>query len=203
MYKSALQHFKSADPLLYLAGITQEIEILTSNDYFASLCREIIGQQLAGAAARKIYERFVKLFPNQYLNSNFLNTIDEQTIRDVGCSWAKVRSLKNLAQKVNNRTINLEIIDQLDNEAVVLELTKVKGIGPWTAEMFLMFALGREDVFAPSDLGLRNAIVRLYKLKTTPTPQQMLEISKKWQPYRTYASLILWNSLDNLVIPEI
>ena len=198
MYKNALKHFKTTDPILYKAALKLEpITIEKSTDYFASLCREIVGQQLAGAAARKIFERFVNLFPDKKLSIEFLLSIPEDKIREVGCSWAKVRSLKDLAQKVTDGTVDLKTIDDLDHEAVVLTLTKVKGIGPWTTEMFLMFALGREDVFSPGDLGLRNGIAKLYKLKEKPTPQEMLESSEKWKPYRTYASLILWNFLDN------
>jgi len=88
------------------------------------------------------------------------------------------------------------MLDELDNGAVVEELTKVKGIGPWTAEMFLMFSLAREDVFSYGDLGLRKAIQKLYKLKKEPTNKQMEQITKKWSPYRTYASRILWKSLE-------
>lgn len=198
MYKNALDHFQRVDPILYKAALKlKPEEIEKSSDYFASLCREIVGQQLAGAAARKIFERFVQLFPKKKLSATCLMSIPEQAIRDVGCSWAKVRSLKDLAQKVDSGTLNLKTIDDLDHEGVVLELTKVKGIGPWTAEMFLMFALGRQDVFSPGDLGLRNGIAKIYKLSEKPTPQEMLNLSEKWKPYRTYASLILWNKLDN------
>lgn len=197
MYKDALSHFKRADPILYKVALKMEpLELEKSSDYFVSLCREIIGQQLSGRVADVIFERFTNLSPRKTITPSKLLKLSDQTIRDIGTAWAKVRSLKDLAQKVEDGALNLKTIDQLDNEGVVLELTKVKGIGPWTAEMFLMFALARPDVFSPGDLGLKNAVFKLYKLKEKPTPQVLLDISHKWSPFRTYASMILWRSLE-------
>jgi DNA-3-methyladenine glycosylase II len=110
-------------------------------------------------------------------------------------SHAKVNSLKDLSQKIENGEIILEEIEQKDNETIISELTRVKGIGPWTAEMFLIFALNREDVFSFGDLGLKNAIKKIYNLQDIPN----LEIEKiisKWSPYKSYACRILWRSLD-------
>lgn len=197
MFAEALNHFKNADRKLFKVAQNMEpFEIEKSDDYFRSLCREIIGQQLSGTVARVIFERFIKLFPNQTITTQETIKLTEEQIRGTGASWAKTRFIRDLAQKVADKTLDLEKLEELDNESVVLELIRVKGIGPWTAEMFLMFALGRADVFSPGDLGLRNAVAKLYKLKTKPTPQELLDISHKWSPYRTYASLILWQSLE-------
>ena len=122
--------------------------------------------------------------------------IPDQKIRDAGLSWAKVKYLKDLADKVKNKVIHLEKLDTLSNEEVITELTKVKGIGPWTAEMFLMFTLGREDVFSHGDLGLKNAIKKLYGFKKDPTRKQVEKIIARWTPYKTYACRILWKSLE-------
>lgn len=196
MFDKALKHFKKTDPLLYQAALRLDsFEIEHSNDYFVSLCREIVGQQLSGKVASVIFERFINLFPKRKITATYLSKIPDQTIRDIGCAWSKVKYLKDLASKVNNKTLDLKNIDTKTNETVVEELLQVKGIGPWTTEMFLMFALGREDIFSPGDLGLKNAMKKLYK--TELTNQEIVEISKKWSPYRTYACMILWQSLDN------
>lgn len=201
MYSNALKHFKNVDPILYnLALPLKPIQLTPSDNLFLSLCREIAGQQLSGKAARTIFERFIKLFPHATPTPNLVLKIPDQQIRDAGMSWGKVRFIKDLSEKIMDKSLNLEQLRTLDNEAVALELTKVKGIGPWTAEMFQMFALAREDVFSPGDLGLKNAIKKWYNVSEKPTSQELLEISHKWSPYRTYASLILWNSLDNLNI---
>lgn len=201
MYKNALEHFKNVDTILYnLALPLEPIELNPSDNLFLSLCREIAGQQLSGKAARTIFERFTKLFPEDTPTPNFVLKISDQQIRDAGMSWGKVRFIKDLSEKIVDKSLDLEQLRTLDNEAVALELTKIKGIGPWTVEMFQMFALAQEDVFSLGDLGLKNAIKKWYPVSEKPTSQELLEISRKWSPYRTYASLILWNSLDNLNI---
>lgn len=197
MYTKALAHFKNADHILYnVAKKIPPVEIKTSSHLFVSLCREIVGQQLSGRVARVIFDRFVNLFPNQIITPEHTVTLAEEEIRNIGASWSKAKFIKDLAQKVSQKEIDLESLREESNETVVERLTRVKGIGPWTAEMFLMFALGREDVFSPGDLGLRNAIMKLYNLNKRPTPQELEKISFKWAPYRTYASLILWESID-------
>lgn len=193
----ALKHFKKVDPILYEIAIRVEpFEFKKSNDYFVSLTREIIGQQLSGRVADVIFERFENLFPKRKITAKHLLTIPDQKLRDVGTSWGKVSFLKDLAQKVLNGEVNLKTIDNLENEEVVELLLKVKGIGPWTAEMFLMFALNRPDVFSAGDLGLKNAIVKLYKLKDKPSNEELIKISSKWSPHRTTACRILWGSLE-------
>lgn len=197
MNKKAIDHFKKVDPILYKLAIKiSPLDIQKSNDYFVSLTREIIGQQLSGRVADVIFERFKNLFPKKKISAKYLLTIPDQKLRSVGTSWGKVSFLKDLSQKVVNEEINFKTIDNLENEEVIKVLLKVKGVGPWTAEMFLMFALGRPDVFSAGDLGLQNAIIRLYKLNGKPDKEKLLEISSKWSPHRTIASRILWRSLD-------
>lgn len=198
--KHIITHFKKTDPILHSTILKFEsLDFLTlskSDDYFKSLCREIIGQQLAGAAARKIFDRFEKLFPSKKITPDAILKIPDQKIRDAGPSWSKVRFIKDLAQKVKTKQLNLKKLDDLENHLVAQELRKVKGIGPWTAEMFLMFSLAREDVFSHGDYGLQKAIKKLYKFKREPTKNQVEKLSLKWAPYRTYACLILWKSHD-------
>ncbi len=197
MRKDIVTHFAKADPAMY--SLIQKVSLdplVPSNDFFRSLCREIIGQQLAGNAAHAIFTRFIKLFPKGRITAKKLLTLPDDAIRSAGLSWAKVRSLKDLANNVVKKHIQLQSLVTLSNEDVIKELVKVKGIGPWTAEMFLMFSLAREDVFSLGDLGLQNAIQKLYNLKRKPTQKQLISLSRKWSPYRTYACLLLWESID-------
>lgn len=197
MRKDIVTHFAHADPKIHL--LIQKISLeplVPSHDFFRSLCREIIGQQLGGKAADAIFTRFLTLFPRGRVTAQKLITLSDDAIRAVGTSWAKMRSLKDLADKVVNKNIYLQSLSSLSNEDVTKELTKVKGIGPWTAEMFLMFSLAREDVFSFGDLGLQNAIQKLYSYRRKPTRKQLISLSRTWAPYRTYACLLLWQSLD-------
>jgi DNA-3-methyladenine glycosylase II len=111
-------------------------------------------------------------------------------------SWGKIKYVKDLSYRVLDGSLHLSKLDNMSNEEVIVELVAVKGIGPWTAEMFLMFSLARPDVFSFGDLGLKNAIKNLYGVEDV-TVEYMEKLSKKWSPYRTYAALILWETLDN------
>lgn len=201
MQKHIVEHFRTRDPILHDAflrttSLHNNFLLKKSDDYFVSLCREIIGQQLNDKVANTIFARFKKLFPKGKISAESLLKLTDQAIRDIGPSWSKVRFLKDLADKITSKTLDLIDLDQLDNENVVKELMKVKGIGPWTAEMFLMFALAREDVFSHGDYGLRRAIKLIYPFKREPTKNQIERLSQKWIPYRTYACIILWESLE-------
>ena len=201
MYKKALAHFKKTDPILHSIGLQIEPFQITSRekveDHFFALCGEIVGQQLSGKAANTIFNRFVSLFPDKKVTPEQTLKIPDVAIRAAGTSWAKVRYIKDLAQKTLTQDIHLEQISKLKDREVIAELTKIKGIGAWTAEMYLMFTLGRPDVFSFGDLGLQNAIQKVYKMKKKPTIKQMEKLVKKWTPFRTYAAMILWKSLDN------
>lgn len=193
------KHFQNVDKNLYtLACLFDDISIQHSENYFLSLCREIITQQLAGGAARAIFGRFEMLFVKEKITPELVLSLADETIRSTGASWAKVRYIKDLARCVATKTIHLTKIHELSDKEVIQELIKVKGIGPWTAEMFLMFSLGREDVFSYGDLGLRHAMQKLYTLKKEPTIKQMERITSKWSPYRTYGALLLWRSIDTV-----
>ena len=196
MYQKALKHFKKADPVLFNIAKSQTPFVLeTSPDQFVRLVRAIVGQQLSVKAAQTIFGRFEKLFKNGITASKLLKLKDDD-IRACGISYPKIKYIKDLAQKVNDKELLLETLTNAPEEVVILELTKVKGIGVWSAEMFLMFALGREDVFSAGDMGLQNAMIKLYGLKK-PTKEELIKRSEKWKPYRTYACRILWQSLDN------
>jgi DNA-3-methyladenine glycosylase II len=168
-------------------------------NHFRSLVVAIANQQLSGKAADTILKRFVTLFhPKKFPTPQEVLTMSTAKMRKVGLSRMKVSFLKDLSKKILNKTVDFKKMDQWTDEEVIEHLVRVKGIGVWTAEMFLMFSLGREDVFSYGDLGLRNAMQKLYKMKQHPTPRQAEKISAKWKPYRTLASLYLWASVDNV-----
>jgi DNA-3-methyladenine glycosylase II len=198
MDKEILQHFKKVDPVLYDAYMQlADQELMTIHvptDHFSALCREIIGQQLSTKVARVIFERFKNLFPKENITSTYLMGIKQETLRAIGMSNSKALFLLDLAQKVENKEISFAKLQKLDDEGVIRELVQVKGIGPWTAEMFLIFSLGREDVFSFGDLGLKNAIKKIYGL-TNATNADIAKIVIKWSPYKSYACRILWKSL--------
>ncbi|OGH13083.1 MAG: hypothetical protein A2687_00275 [Candidatus Levybacteria bacterium RIFCSPHIGHO2_01_FULL_38_26] len=200
MTKKILNHFEKVDIILFNASKKYgNFEIITPKEpkeYFVSLCDEIVSQQLSRKVADVIFDRFKKIFTNGKITAEHVLKLKHEDLRATGMSNSKVKFIMDLASRVYNREVDLEKLVLLENDKVVTELTKIKGIGPWTAEMFLMFTLGREDVFSHGDLGLRNAIKKLYVLDN-PTKEYVGELSLKWSPYRTYACRILWNSLEN------
>lgn len=196
MTKKARGHFKKHDPILYsyIEKIEWKEHVLSEN-LFEDLCESIISQQLSLKASSTIFDRFKKLFKGQITPEKLLKINDEK-IRDCGISYSKVKYLKDLAAKVHRKELNLSELDKLPDEQVIEELIKVKGIGRWTAEMFLMFALGREDIFSHGDLGLRRAIQKMYGFKKEPSVKQIEKITGKWSPYKTFACRVLWKSLE-------
>lgn len=165
-------------------------------DYFKSLVEAIINQQLSGKAANTIIGRFNKLFPDLPYSPERILRLSDETIRGVGISYSKVSYIKDLAEKVRSQTLNFAQIHTWDDEAVIQHLTQVKGIGRWSAEMFLMFTLAREDIFSFGDQGLKNAIMRLYKIEKPLTQEKATRISDIWRPFRSWACWYLWQSLD-------
>ena len=194
MKQEVRRHFKKVDPILFRAieqvGELEDIASQKSSEYFNSLCREIVAQQLGSGAVHAIVGRFNNLFPQKKPKPSYIVAIQEEELRKCGMSWAKARYIKDLAQKVITREVVLSKLSSLSDEEVIIELTKIKGIGPWTAEMFLMFSLGREDVFSFGDLGLKNAMKKLYGQK------KQEPIVARWSPYRSWASRILWKLVD-------
>ena len=195
--EQAVKHFKKTDPILYKIALQVELgEILRPDDYFVDLVDSIISQQLSGKAAATIFGRFKKLFPYGKITSARLLKLDTEKIRSTGISYSKIGYIKGIAQEIKDKKLNLKDLENLSDEEVINELVKLKGVGTWTAEMFLMFTLFRPDVFSAGDLGLQNAIVRHYKLKNKPSKEKLIKISGKWSPHRTLASRILWRSLE-------
>jgi DNA-3-methyladenine glycosylase II len=163
-------------------------------DYFTALSSGIISQQISVKAAAKIFERFKDITK---LDPALVATMTDSDTKTIGLSGQKSRYLRDLAEHFVQDSAIFNHLDTLPDDEVILELTKVKGIGVWTAQMFLMFTLVRPDVFAPDDRGLQLAIQKMYGLSDVPGRSELEEIAAKWSPYRTTASWHLWHSLDN------
>ncbi|OGC50053.1 hypothetical protein A3A69_01630 [candidate division WWE3 bacterium RIFCSPLOWO2_01_FULL_37_15] len=202
-HQKILDHFSIKDPEIHKIMLTvnfdewlePEFKKLNNNEFFLALCRTIIGQQLSGKAANTIYSRFINLFKHKKVTPKNLLKVKDQKIRDAGISWAKIKYIKDLAQKIQNGEMNPEILYDLKNEEVITELIKVKGIGNWTAEMVLIFTLNRNDVFSFGDLGLKKGLEKVYGLHN-PTQKQTEKIISKWTPYKSFGSIALWHSLE-------
>jgi DNA-3-methyladenine glycosylase II len=198
MSEIIINHFKKNDPVLH-AVITPSVSfnLNKSKDIFFSLVESIISQQLSVKASNTIVKRFIDLFPHKKVTPEQTLQLSREQLRQVGMSWSKADYVQNIARAIIEKKLDIQHLDSLPDEEVTTQLTQIKGIGQWTAEMFLMFTLGREDIFSTGDVGLQNAIQALYKFKNKPSPKELIIISEKWKPYRTYACRILWMYKDN------
>jgi DNA-3-methyladenine glycosylase II len=197
----------STDPVKYLSRVDPllnkvieavgKYSIKFRHDPFQSLLESIIYQQLAGAAASIIYKRFIKYYNDVIpLPSQILSTPDAILKIKVGLSSKKIEYLKDLSIRIADHRLDLNLLYTMTDEDIINQLTEVKGIGRWTAEMFLIFCLGRPDVLPVGDLGIRKAIQRVYSLPELPTPSTILAISQPWKPYRSVATWYLWKSMS-------
>lgn len=198
--QTAADYLAKQDPTLAPIIAAHGLPTFTPHtNYYQELVDSIISQQLSVKAARAIEQRFMELFggnfptPEQILARN----IDE--LRSVGLSRPKATYIQDLAQKIQDGIVVFDTLDELSNEEIIDELTKVKGIGVWTAHMFLMFCMGRLDILPIGDLGIRNGVQKLYGLDHVPAPDEVTEVAKqhKWSPYESVASWYVWQSLDN------
>jgi DNA-3-methyladenine glycosylase II len=169
-----------------------------AGDHYGALVRAIIGQQLSVAAARAIYGRLTGLFDGRPPTPQELLDQDPERLRSaVGLSRAKVAFLRSLAEHVLSGELELDALHALGDDEIVAELTAVKGIGEWSAHMFLMFQLERPDVLAVGDLGIRRAVERAYGLPDLPSAAELTQLAEPWRPYRSAACRLLWRSLSN------
>jgi DNA-3-methyladenine glycosylase II len=164
-------------------------------DAYGALLRAIVGQQLSTKAARTIYLRVLDIFAGTTPSPEQLLEASEADLRGAGLSGRKVEYVRDLAKHVTSGELELERLDDLGDEEVIEEIVAVRGLGRWTAEMFLMFHLERPDVLSGGDLGIRKAIQIEYGLEEMPTPLETVELGERWSPYRSLASLYLWESL--------
>jgi DNA-3-methyladenine glycosylase II len=162
---------------------------------YQALARAIVGQQLSTKAAASIWSRLVALFDGDTPEPEAILRRRPETLRKAGLSGAKVEFLRDLASRVKDGRLQLDRLKELPDEDVIAELIEVKGVGRWTAEMFLIFHLGRPDVVSTGDLGIRRAVQIAYGIGVLPGPQELERIAEPWRPHRTLACLYLWRSL--------
>lgn len=189
-------HLQQADPIM--AEIIRRVgpcEFAVRQPTFETLARSITFQQLSGKAAGTIFARLRKAVGRRFTASAFLKLTPEQ-LRACGLSKQKMASLHDLASRVASREINFRKLGDLEDEEIVVTLSRVRGVGVWTAQMFLIFALQRPNVMPLADLGIRNAVRRAYGLTELPNPAELSKIAEKWQPYCSVASWYLWRSLE-------
>lgn len=198
-----IKHLSGDRKLKKLLTASQPHRLKKRKNIFNYLCASIMSQQLSTRVATVIHNRFLALYgdkepsPQQVLDTPF------EKLRSIGLSNAKANYVKNVAQFAIEFGMDQKKLNRMSNEEVIEFLTQIKGVGRWTVEMLLMFALGREDVFAIDDLGIRTAMINIYELRTKDKKKldaQLLKISAQWSPYRTYACLHLWNWKDNTPI---
>lgn len=194
---AAVRHLRRADPVM--RALISDVgpcmlDPGARGDHFTTLMRAIVGQQLSAKAAETIWQRLIALHPNgRKLKPEDILSAKDAALRGVGLSNAKVAYARDLAAHIADGRLNLAKLSRKDDDAIVEELIAVKGIGRWTAEMFLLFKLGRPDIWATDDLGLQNAVRNTYGAQ--PTKAEMLEIAEPWRPWRSVASWYLWRSL--------
>jgi DNA-3-methyladenine glycosylase II len=196
--RKALRHLKRDPHLAPLIARNGPPTFKPEANAFRALAESIIYQQLSGKAAATILDRFIGLFPGRRFPSpGHMLTTPMARLRSAGLSGQKASYLLDLATKFCDRTIQPRKFPSMSDDEISEHLIQVKGIGQWTADMFLMFALNRPDVLPVGDLGIRNGVKKLYRLRKEPTPEKMIAIAEPWRPYRTVASWYLWRVLEN------
>ncbi len=183
------------DPALGALISSQRIELPQAREnYFIALCRSIIGQQVSVAAGNAI---FARLQAATALDPRAVIELPDDAVKEIGLSRQKAGYIRDLAQHFAENGAVFAHLEELPDEQVIAELTRVKGIGVWTAQMFLMFTLRRPDVFAPDDVGLQRGMIKLYGWDVLPPRGELQRVAEKWRPWRTVACLHLWESLRN------
>lgn len=197
-WAAAAKHLRKADPKLIPTIEAHGIpDWKPTRAPVQSLGRAIVYQQLSGAAAGTIYGRFVALYEGKFPKPEQLLATDDATLRACGLSGAKAAALKDLAAHVADGRVQPKKLTHMSDAEVLAALLPVRGIGPWSVDMFLMFALSRPDVLPVGDLGVRKGMQHLYRLRELPTPETMQKRSKIWQPFRSLGSWYMWRVLEN------
>ncbi len=197
--ESATLHLRSADPVM--AAIIERVGpcvMVPREPTFETLARSITFQQLSGKAASTIFGRLRRAVGRRFTASGFLRLTTEE-LRACGLSRQKIASLTDLAERVQRKEIRFAKLADLEDDAIIALLSQVRGVGVWTVQMFLIFALQRPNVMPVGDLGIRNATRKAYGLAEMPKPAELAKIAEKWHPYCTFASWYLWRSLEGQV----
>jgi DNA-3-methyladenine glycosylase II len=195
--KKAIRHLTSADPVMErLIGELGKFEIKYLEPDFETLARSIVFQQLSGKSAGAIYARLIAAVPGGRMEPEGLLSVTPEDMRSLGMSRQKIVYLRDLAERTVRGDVDFQSLSDLSDEEVIAELTRVKGIGLWTAQMYLIFALRRPDVLPVGDLGIRGAIRKAYELPEVPTAAEVEQLGARWRPWCSVASLYLWRSVD-------
>jgi DNA-3-methyladenine glycosylase II len=197
--RRALAHLRKSDPRIALViervGACRFVP-RAEGTHFDALMRAIVYQQLSGKAAATILGRILAIYGDRYPTADELLATPEERLRAAGLSRQKLSYLRDLARHVNDGSLPLDRLHDMNDEAVIDALIAVKGIGRWSAQMFLMFRLGRPNVLPDLDLGIRKGLQRAYRMRKLPDSRKVLQIGARWSPYATYACWYLWRSLD-------
>jgi DNA-3-methyladenine glycosylase II len=199
----AVRALREADPVMarlvdeHSRVVRADLRRERLGDAYGALLRSIVGQQLSTKAAATIYHRLAEIFGGRAPTPRELLEIEPERIRAAGLSNAKVAYLRDLALHVEDGALELDRLPELPDDEVVAQLTAIKGLGQWTADMFLMFHLGRPDILPVGDQGIRRAVQVEYRLRKLPDPKRLEKLARPWRPYRSLACLYLWTSLDN------
>jgi DNA-3-methyladenine glycosylase II len=195
-----IAHLSKDKKLKKLIDGSKPHKLIKRKNICTYLCASIMSQQLSTKVAKVIHERFLNLYEGREPTPMEIIDTPFEKLRGIGMSNAKVSYVQNVARFELEKGMDLKKLNKMSNDEVIEYLTAIKGVGRWTVEMLLMFALGREDVFAIDDLGIQNAMQRLYKLDNRnkkKLKENLIRISEKWSPYRTYACIHLWKWKDN------
>jgi DNA-3-methyladenine glycosylase II len=201
--RKAIAALREADPVMarlideHATLVRRDLKQERAGDAYGALLRSIVGQQLSTRAASTIYGRLIDIFGGHAPTPKQLLAADPEEIRSAGLSRPKVAYLRDLAQHVEDGTLELDRLPELPDDEVTAQLTAIKGLGPWTADMFLMFHLRRPDILPVGDLGIRRAVQVEYRMRKLPDAKRLEKVAHPWRPYRTLACLFLWSSLDN------
>ncbi|CAN5654348.1 DNA-3-methyladenine glycosylase [soil metagenome] len=198
LHRAAVRHLKRSDPVLGAVLARHgphRFDLRTAGSHFDAIARSIVSQQLSVKAAT-IHGRFRELYERAGGKPERVARIPEERLREAGLSRQKIAYIRDLARRVAAGELELDRIDEMPDDELIARLTAVKGVGTWTAQMFLMFRLGRPDVLPTLDLGIQKAIQRAYGLRKLPSARQMEKFGRSWAPYRTIACWYLWRSLD-------
>mgnify|MGYP000910350165 CR=1 FL=1 len=197
-----LVHLNKDRKLKKIIAVQPVYALQKKNNVYLHLCSSIISQQLSVKVADVIYKRFLNLYPTQKPSPQQIVSTELEVLRSVGLSNAKANYVQNVCRFFIDEKITDAKLHKMENEELISYLTRIKGVGQWTVEMILMFTLGREDVFALDDLGIQQAMCKLYQFDSTDKKvlkQNMLQVAAKWSPYRTYACRYLWGWKDTPV----
>jgi DNA-3-methyladenine glycosylase II len=197
-FQLGAKHISHVDPKIReLVKKHGPIKFTADGDPFESLVEAIISQQLSGQSARAIFGKLKTLLQTEVIDAQALNNLTASKLRKAGVSPQKIRYLKDLSSRVVDGQLDLNLLRRKSDDEVIRILDDVKGIGPWTAQMFLLFVLGRPDVLPVDDLGIQLAIQKVYSLRKLPKAEKIEEIATDWHPYCSIASLYLWHAKKN------